>query len=79
MGLDALGSQGMRYAKKRCRKFTMGKVEYSPVVAATCLHRWLWQKNVQWKEGWRVISNLLRGTAKKCGITNALQIFLAET
>jgi hypothetical protein len=77
-GLDVLRSQGMRYAEKRCRKFAMGKVEYSPVVAATRLRRWLWQKIVQWKEGRRVSNNLLRRTAKKCGITDALQISLAE-
>jgi hypothetical protein len=44
-GLDTLCSQGMQYAKKKCRKFAMGKVEYSPVVASTRLQRWLWQKN----------------------------------
>jgi hypothetical protein len=56
----------------------MGKVEYSPVVTATCLCRWLWQKSVHWKQGRRVSCNLLRRTAKKCGITDALHISLAE-
>jgi hypothetical protein len=68
----------MRYAKKRCRKFAMGKVKYSPVIVATRLRRWLLQKIVQWKEGRRVSNNLLRRTAKKCGIDYALQISLAE-
>jgi hypothetical protein len=77
-GPDVLRSQGMRYAEKRCRKFAMGKVEYSPVVAATRLRGWLWQKIVRWKQGWRVSCNLLRRTAKKCGITDALHISLAE-
>jgi hypothetical protein len=30
-GLDTLPSQGMQYAKKKCRKCAISKVEYSPL------------------------------------------------
>jgi hypothetical protein len=77
-GLDTLCSQGMQYAEKKCRKFVMGKVEYSPVVASTRLRRWLWQKIVHRKQGQKVSISLLRRTARKCGIPNALCVSFAE-
>jgi hypothetical protein len=48
-------------------------------VAATRLRRWLWQKIVHRKQGQKVSISLLRRTAKKCGIPNALCVLvLAE-
>jgi hypothetical protein len=37
-GLDMLCSQGMLLVEKKYRKFAMGKVDYSPIVAETRLH-----------------------------------------
>jgi hypothetical protein len=45
-GLDILCSQGMWHAEKKCGKFNMGNVEYSPVVAIMHHRRWLWQKRL---------------------------------
>jgi hypothetical protein len=36
-GLDILRSQGMRHAEKKCRKLSMGNVDYSPIVSTTRL------------------------------------------
>ena len=36
-GLDMLRSQGMLYAKKRCRKLAMGSIDFSPEVVAARL------------------------------------------
>jgi hypothetical protein len=77
-GLDVLQSQGMHYAEKRCRKFAMGNVDYSPVVADTRLCRWLWKKIVQRKLGRKVSSHLIQRTAKKCGVTDYYCVTLEE-
>ena len=77
-GLDVLRSQGMHYAEKRCRKFAMGNVDYSPVVAETRLRRLLWRKIVQRKLGRKVSSHLIRRTAKKCGVLDYYCVSLEE-
>jgi hypothetical protein len=77
-GLDTVCSQGMIYAKKKCWKFAMGRMEYSPFIAETHLHRWLWQKIVQRKLGWKVSSNLIWHMARKCGISDPFSISLED-
>jgi hypothetical protein len=68
----------MLHAEKKCWKFAMGKVEYSPIIAETRLRRWLWQKIVQKKLGQKVSGNLLWRTARKCSISNPFCTMLEE-
>jgi hypothetical protein len=68
----------MLFAEKKCRKLTMGDVDFSPEVDLAKKRRWLWQQVVKHREGKHISSFLLKRKARQCGIVSPLIVTLAQ-
>lgn len=76
--LDTVRAEGMLYAEKRCRKLSMGFVDFSPQVDMARKRRWLWKQVVKKREGKHVSSSLIKRQAIQCGILCPLSVTLAQ-
>jgi hypothetical protein len=54
--IDLIRKEGMLYAKKKCQKLAMGKVDFSPELNKARQWKLLWKKIVWHKRGRRVSS-----------------------
>jgi hypothetical protein len=71
-------ADGMRSAEKKCRKLSMGTVDYSPEVDLAKKRRWLWQQVVKKREGRRVSAAMIKRKARQCGILSPLSVTLEQ-
>ena len=77
-GLDKIKADICIASEKRCRKLTMGEVDFSPQIARLQLTKDTWQKTVRRLKGKRVSSSLIKRKAKRCGMSRPLSRSLAE-
>jgi hypothetical protein len=63
--LDRIRSEGMLWAKKKCRKLAMGNVDFSPEVDLAKKRWWLWQQVVKKQEGKPISLALLKRKARQ--------------
>jgi hypothetical protein len=76
--LDRVRADGMRYAEKKCRKLSMGMVDFSPEVDQARKRRWIWKQVVKLREGKQVGTYLIKRKARQCGISCPLSVTLAQ-
>ena len=76
--LDQIQAEGMLQVEKKCRKLSMGNVDFSPEVDLARKRRWLWQQVIKKREGKRVSATMLKRKARQCGILCPLSVTLAQ-
>ena len=76
--IDQVKTEGMLYAKKKCRKLAMGEVEWSPEIAVAQQWKLLWQKIVWKKCGGRVSSTHIQWKAQQCSVVCPLSCTLDQ-
>jgi hypothetical protein len=76
--LDCIRADEMLSAEKKCRKLSMGTVDYSPEVDLAKKRRWLWKQVVKKREGRQVSASMIKQKARQCGVLSPLSVTLAQ-
>jgi len=74
---DRLKAEGMRFAEKRCRRFHMGLVQFSPQLNYWRLSKELWRLVIRHQLGYRVRAETIRKMGCKLNVFDPLSLSLS--
>jgi hypothetical protein len=76
--IDRVWVEGMKYAKKKCKKLAMGWVDFSPKLGKAQQRTLLWWKIVRHKRGYKVSLSYIKWKAWQCGVLCPLSCTLDQ-